>query len=151
MIDEKGENLGVLRREEAFALAREHNIDLIEISPQAKPPVARLMSFDKYRYLKEKEQKKERLAQKSSGFKQVRITARAAQNDLLVRVKKVQEFFEEGYQVEIVMKLRGREKRNKDWAFQKMREFLKMIPVEYRVVSEPRFGGPGITAQIIKK
>ncbi len=109
------------------------------------------MSFDKYRYLKEKEQKKERLAQKSSGFKQVRITARAAQNDLLVRIKKVQEFFEEGHQVEIVMKLRGREKRNKDWAFQKMREFLKMIPVEYKVVSEPRFGGPGITAQIIKK
>lgn len=109
------------------------------------------MSFDKYRYLKEKEEKKERLAQKSSALKQVQISVRAAKNDLVIKVHKLEEFLGEGHPVEIRLRLRGREKGNKAWAFQKMNEFLKMITAEYKVLSEPKSGGFGITAQIIKK
>jgi len=152
VIGETGENLGVLPREKALALARpEDSVDLIEISPNAKPPVARLMSYDKFRYEEEKRVKKERLAQKSAGMKHVQITARAAQNDLMIKVRAVEKFFGEGHPVEVNLRLRGREKRNKDWAMEKLKEFLKLIPVEYKMLTQPKFGGNGPGVQIAKK
>lgn len=154
VISEKGENLGALPREKALALARpEEGVDLIEIAPTAKPPVARLMSYDKFRYEEAKREKKERLAQKGGGVKQVQISARAAQNDLLIKMKKLEEFLAEGHQVDINLRLRGREKGNKEWARQKLEAFMKMIPaeLEYKRLSEPRFGGYGLSIQIAKK
>lgn len=150
VIDEQGNNLGVLKREEALALVKP-GIDLIEIVPTAKPPVARLMSFDKYRYERAKQEKKERMAQKSTSLKQVQITARAATNDLMIKVRQLEKFLEEGHTVEINLFLRGREKYNKEWARQKLDEFLKMITAEYKRLTEPRFGGRGMTMQISKK
>lgn len=141
-----------MRLSDALSLAKPGSgLDLIEIAPQAKPPVARLMSFDKYRYQKEKEEKKERLAQKTGGFKQIQISARSAQNDLVIKVKQLEKFLNEGNQVNIQLRLRGREKYNKPWAFQKLEEFLKMITVEYKRLSEARFGGYGLGIQIAKK
>lgn len=152
IIDENGENLGVLTREKALALVRpDAGIDLIEISPNAKPPVARLMSYDKFRYEEEKREKKERQAQKSVGMKHVQITARAAQNDLMIKVHAVEKFFAQGHPVEINLRLRGREKRNKDWAMEKLKEFLKMLPMEYKQLTQPKFTGNGPGIQIAKK
>lgn len=109
------------------------------------------MSFDKYRYEREKAIKKERLAQKVGGTKRVQITARAAENDLMVKMKKLEEFLNDGNQVEIFLRLRGREKGNKPWAEEKLREFMKKIPVEYKLITTPKFGGQGYIAQIAKK
>jgi translation initiation factor IF-3 len=152
VIDEKGENLGVLSREKALALAPANSgLDLIEIAPTAKPPVARIMSYDKFRYEEAKREKKERLAQKTGGLKVVQISARAAQNDLMIKVRQVEKFFAEGHTVEVNMRLRGREKRNKDWAMDKLKEFLTLIPVEHKRLNEPRFLGNGPSVQIAKK
>ncbi len=154
MIGEKGENLGVMPRAKAIAFTRPaEGIDLIEIAPTAKPPVARLMSYDKFRYEEAKREKKERLAQKGGGVKQVQISARAAQHDLEVKLKRLEEFLNEGHQVDINVRLRGREKGMKDWARRKLEDFLKMIPpeIEYKRLSEPRFGGYGLSMQIAKK
>ncbi len=141
-----------MSREKALALARaETGLDLIEISPNAKPPVARLMSYDKFRYEEEKREKKERLAQKSVGMKHVQITARAAENDLMIKVRAVEKFFGQGHPVEVNLRLRGREKRNKDWAMEKLKEFLKLLPMEYKQLSAPKFGGNGPGVQITKK
>ena len=139
-------------RDEALKLARpEEGMDLIEIAAAAKPPVARVMSYDKFRYEEEKRLKKERLAQKSAAMKTVQISARAAQNDLMIKVRAVEKFFAEGHPVEVTMRLRGREKRNKDWAMEKLKEFLTLIPVEHKRLSEPRFLGNGPAVQIAKK
>lgn len=152
MIGEKGENLGVMALTDALKLARiEDGVDLIEISANAKPPVVRLMSYDKFRYEEEKRIKKERLAQKSVGVKTVQISARAAHNDLMIKIHQLEKFFAEGHPVEVTMRLRGREKRNKDWAMEKLLEFLKLIPVEYKKLSEPKFLGNGPAVQIAKK
>ena len=150
VVDENGKNLGVLKREEALALVKP-GLDLIEIAPGAKPPVARIMSFDKYRYEKSKQEKKERQAQKGTNLKQVQITARAAAHDLMVKVRQLEKFLEEGHPVEINLFLKGREKYNKEWARQKLDQFLTMIPAEYKRLTEPRFGGRGMTMQIVKK
>jgi len=152
VIDDTGKNLGVISRGEAMKLTRPaEGIDLIEIAPGANPPVARLMSFDKYRYEREKAEKKERLAQKAGGVKRVQLSARAAQNDLQIKVKKLEEFLNEGRPVEVYLRLRGREKGMREWAESKMREFFKMITVEYKVITPPKFGGQGYLAQITKK
>jgi translation initiation factor IF-3 len=152
IIGAEGENLGVMPRAEAIKLARpEEGLDLIEISATAKPPVARLMSYDKFRYEEEKRIKKERLAQKSVGMKTVQISARAATNDLLIKIRQVEKFFAEGHPVEVNMRLRGREKRNKEWAMDKLKEFLTLIPVEHKKLSEPRYLGNGPSVQIAKK
>ncbi|MBI5401366.1 translation initiation factor IF-3, partial [Candidatus Wolfebacteria bacterium] len=131
VVDENGENVGVLPLDAALKLAKEKGLDLIEIAPTVKPPVAKIMSFDKFRYQKEKELKKQKAAQKTGELKQVQITVKSAKNDLEVRIKKIDEFFKEGHKVEIVLKLFGREKANKDWARFKLEEFLKMLPFEY--------------------
>ena len=152
MIDETGNNLGVMKREAALALVKpDLGIDLIEIVSTSNPPVARLMSFDKYRYERVKQMKKDRLAQKGGGLKQVQISARAATNDLLIKAKLADKFLLEGHQVEINMRLRGREKYNRDWARKKLEEFTAMITAEHKRISEPKFGGRGMAMLIAKK
>jgi translation initiation factor IF-3 len=140
-----------MSREDALKLTRpEDKLDLIEIAPQGNPPVARLMSFDKYRYEEEKKAKKERQAQKSQGGKRVQISARAAEHDLQTKLVQLEKFLEEGHMVEIYVRLRGREKYNRPWANQKLDEFLKMIKTEFKMLGAPKFA-QGLSVQIIKK
>ena len=151
VVDETGENLGVMSLEVALKLAQEKELDLIEIAPMVKPPVARIISFDKFRYQKEKELKKQKATQKISELKQIQITAKSAKNDLETRIKRINEFLEEENKVEIMLVLKGREKYNREWARYKLNEFLKMITVEYKTTMEQRFIGKGIVMQITKK
>ena len=151
VVDETGENLGVMPLEAALKLAMEKGLDLIEIAPMVKPPVARIISFDKFRYQKEKELKKQKATQKTSELKQIQITAKSAKNDLETRVKRINEFLEEENKVEIMLVLKGREKYNREWARYKLNEFLKMITVEYKTTMEPRFIGKGMVMQIMKQ
>lgn len=136
-------------REKALALVKPgEGIDLIEISPTAKPPVARLMSFDKFRYMQEKAEKKAKQAQKTVGLKQVQISVRAAKNDLLIKARQMDKFLEEGHNVDIMMRLRGAEKYNRPRALQKLEEFIKMTTVEHKRLGEPKFGGRGMIMPI---
>jgi len=151
VVDDVEGNLGIMPREAALKLAAEKQLDLIEISPTAKPPVAKIISFDKFRYQKEKELKKQQVGTKAGELKQVRISARAAKNDLETKAKKIEEFLADGNKVEIMLWLRGREKYNRNWANFKLEEFLKMITLEYRITLEPRFAGKGLIVQITKK
>lgn len=148
VISEDGENLGVLSREEALSLAQAKGLDLIEIVANAQPPIAKIISFDKFRYQKEKEIKKQKASQKVNEIKQIRFSSRAAYNDLQVRAQKIKEFLRNGHRVEIVLVLKGREKYNKEWARLKLDEFLKMITDDYKKVMEPKFGGQGLVMQI---
>ena len=148
MVGEKGENLGIMPLGEALKLAESRGLDLIEIAASAKPPVAKIISFDKFRYQKEKELKKQKTSQKASELKQIQISVRAAANDLKIKAQKIDEFLGEGHKVEIVLRLRGREKYNKDWARYKLEEFFKLITVEHKTILEPRFGGQGLVMQI---
>lgn len=150
VIDENGENLGVLKREDALRMAQERGLDLIEIAPKIKPPVAKITNYDKFRYKQEKEEKKQRLATKAAEMKQVRISAKAAKNDLMVKADKVNKFLEKGSQVEIFMVLRGREKANRDWARTKLDEFTAMLRPDHKVVTQPKYIGRGFVMQVSK-
>lgn len=151
MIDAEGGNLGVMKREEALKLTQEKGLDLIEISPTAKPPVARIISYDKFRYQEEKKEKKQRLTQKTKELKQVRITPRVAQNDLQIKAKLVDKFLNEGHKVGINIFLRGREKANREWALQKLEEFVQMIKTPHQITMDKKQSGRGYSTQIMKK
>lgn len=137
--------------EQALRAASLRGQDLIEIAPTAKPPVAKIMAYDKYRYQTEKLLKKQKIAQKGGELKQIRVSIRTHEHDLGVAAKKVKNFLEEDNKVGIQITLRGREKGMKDLARKKLDDFLKMIDVEFKIVSEPKFGGYGLLVQIVKK
>lgn len=151
VIDEAGGNVGVLPLAEALKLAKEKGLDLIEIAPTAKPPVAKIMNYDKYRYQETKKLKKQKAGQKTIELKMVRISGRAAGHDLQIKAEKVNEFLNEGNVVEIQLVMRGREKANRDWAKQKLLDFIKMITPEHKVLLEPKYGMRGFNMQVVKK
>ncbi|MDI6717855.1 MAG: translation initiation factor IF-3 [Patescibacteria group bacterium] len=150
VVDETGEALGVMPIQEALQKARNMGLDLVEIAPTIKPPVAKIVSYDKFRYKKEKELKKQIVNQKTGGMKQIRIGAKEARHDLETKIRKIEEFINDGHKIEITLVLRGREKYNRDWAQYKINEFLQIIPFPYKVLAQPKFGGRGLITQISK-
>ncbi len=149
VLTDSGENLGVMELPKALTMAREQGLDLIEVSDKAKPPVVRIMSFDKYRYQEEKKLKKQRSGEKVKEVKQVQVSVRSAKHDLGVKAKRVNEFLEAGHPVALVMTLRGREKANKDWAKKKLEEFLELITTPFQRISNIHPGGRGLVMQIV--
>ncbi|PIR87304.1 MAG: translation initiation factor IF-3 [Candidatus Harrisonbacteria bacterium CG10_big_fil_rev_8_21_14_0_10_49_15] len=154
VIDAEGENVGVMPTADALKLAKEQGLDLVEVVAQAQPPVAKLVSFDKFRYQEIKKIRKERLERKKKlvSNKQIQISVRSAAGDLELKAERGNRFLKEGNQLEIVMTMRGREKANKEFAKQKLIEFEKtMITVDHQVISPPRPGGRGFTMLITPK
>lgn len=120
---------------------------MILINESAKPPVAKIIDFDKFRYEREKELKRQYRQRQLEG-KQIQIGAKTAKHDLQVRLKKLEEFLTKGHRVEIQMVLRGREKANRDWARAKLQEFLDAIATPHRITRDIKPGGRGLTVQI---
>ncbi len=106
-------------------MAEERELDLVLISPAATPPIAKITNFDKFRYAREKELKKQK-QQKAPETKRIQISGRTAKNDLMIRIRKLEEFLKKGHRVEIQLTLRGREKGNKEWARIKLGEFMEI-------------------------
>ena len=152
VIDDMEQNVGVMSLADALKLAKEKGLDLVEISPVAKPPVAKLIAYDKFRYQQEKKDKKQRAAQRAgSGSKQIQISIREQKNDLLMKVGRIAEFMAAGHPIEVLMQLRGREKGNMQFARGKLNEFLGMITVPYKVNSPMGPGGRGGLMIVIAK
>lgn len=110
VIGQKGENLGVLASEEALRLAYEAGLDLIEISPTANPPVAKIMDRGKFLYAEGKKHRQAAKKHKEVETKNIRVGIGTSQHDLEMRAKQADEFLEEGDKVKINLALRGREK-----------------------------------------
>jgi len=136
-----------MKTDEAIKLAEERELDLILISPKANPPVARIMNFDKFRYERSKELKKQK-TQKAPDTKRIQISPRTAKNDLMIQLRKLEKFLSAGHRIEIQLTLRGREKANKEWARVKLEEFMAMIETPHKVTSDIKSGGRGMLVQI---
>lgn len=117
VIEEDGQQLGVLTRSEALRAAEERGLDLVEISPEAQPPVAKIVDWGKYNYQRTKQLQKQRRTSKTLDVKQIRFGLKISDHDLGVKLKKVDEFLEEGHKVKITIFYRGREMAHRDLGF----------------------------------
>lgn len=124
---------------------------MILIVPKANPPVAKIQSFDKFRYQRQKELRKQLRGQKTPELKQIQISVKEAKNDLLIKAKKIENFLSENHKVVIVMVLRGREKSMPDFARTKLEEFLVLISIPYKISQELKRAGRGLNLQIEKQ
>jgi len=134
LIDEKGKQIGVVSFEEAQKIAKERNLDLIEITKNSQPPIYKLGNWAKEKYLKEKEERKKKLKNKQNIFKNIRIGFNEGEHDLEVKAKKINEFLEDKKGVRIEIFLRGREKAHFDLAEQKIKTFLTKINKSYKII-----------------
>lgn len=109
IIGAEGEQLGILPPEQGLKLAQQAGLDLVEVAPQARPPVCRIMDFSKYKYEQEKREKEARKKQHSIHLKEIRIKPKIGDHDYLVKLGFVKKFLERGDKVKITLLFRGRE------------------------------------------
>jgi len=143
LIDEQGQQLGIMSRDRALQIARERELDLVEVSPDSRPPVCRIINYDKYRYQLEKKEKQQRKTSKKTELKEVRLGVRTGEHDLDFKRKKALAFLKEGRKVKIELVMRGRERAHRDLAREVLNAFLAKIQDESQVkVDQPIMGSP---------
>lgn len=150
VIDDKGEQVGIMDKSEAMRQALEKEVDLVLIAPQAKPPVAKIIDFKKFLYQEEKKEKEAKKGIKKSGSKDISLSLFIGVADLVRLENKGKEFLKEGYQVRINLLLRGREVVKKPMAFDLVNKFIASLG-EVNVSKPPRLEGRVIRAVVAKK
>jgi len=114
LIDENGEMIGVMPPARALDIARERNLDLVEVQPNAIPPVCKLMDFGRFKYEQAKKENEARKNQKTITLKEIRMRPRTDDHDVEVKTRKIQEFLAEGDRVRVSVQFRGAEMRHPD-------------------------------------
>lgn len=127
VIDDAGTQLGVMAVSQALKLAYDRELDLVEVGPEAQPPIAKIMDYGKYMYQKSKQEKKSGVRPKDQETKTVRVGYKTGEHDLRFKAGKIDEFLLEGHGVKVELTLRGREKALAHLGKEKMLNFLKMI------------------------
>ena len=152
VITAEGENLGVIPLTQALAEAQKRSLDLIEISPTAVPPVAKIMDYGKYVYDEKKKAKDAKAKVQTTEVKSIQVKIGTGEHDLELKAKKVSEWLAEGNRVKIDLFLIGRSKYM-DFNFLKERleRVLKLITVEYKIAQEATKGPKGLTIYVEKK
>jgi translation initiation factor IF-3 len=151
VIGANGENLGLLSFKDALKAAQEAGLDLIEISPNAVPPVAKVADYGKFEYERSKKERAARAKAKVSETKEVQIKVGTGENDMRLKAKKAAEWLAEGHRVRAELFLKGRYK-GMDESFLKTRleKFLLLIPYAYRI-AEPITRSPKGFAGIVER
>ncbi len=109
LIGEEGEQLGIFPLKEALDIAREHNLDLVEVAPEADPPVCRLLDYRKYAYERARKAREARKAHKPVEVKEVRLRPKTGEHDINFKVNRMRQFLGEGFRVKVRVLFRGRE------------------------------------------
>lgn len=136
IIDENGEFLGVKPTAEAIKMAEERGFDLVEVNPTANPPVVKLLNYGQFKYEREKQLKKQKMALKQVEVKGIRLSTRIGQHDLEMRRDQALKFFAEGNKIKIEIILRGRERQHSDLAFRAIHNFINMLKTHAEVTIE---------------
>ncbi len=145
VIDSDGKQLGILSRGEALRLAEEQELDLVEISPNADPPVVKIVDWGKYNYQKTKQQQANKRNTKVLDMKQMRFGLKIGDHDLGVKMRKTTEFLEAGHKVKITLVFRGRELAHKDIGFKLAERVIQSFGEAIAVDQQPMLAGKQLT------
>ncbi len=141
MIDQDGKQLGVLSRTEALQAAEAQGLDLVEISPEANPPVVKIIDWGKYNYQRTKQLQKNKRNSKVFEVKQMRFGLKISEHDLGVKLKKVTDFLETGHKVKLTIFYRGRELAHKELGFKLADKVIGDFGEKIVVDQTPQFAG----------
>jgi translation initiation factor IF-3 len=135
VIDVDGKQLGTMPTHEALRLANERALDLVEVGPSAKPPIAKIMDYGKYIYQKEKKERDQKQPGKSVGqeVKTVKIGFKTGNHDMAIRAEQIEKFLAKGHRVRVELTLRGREKAMAAIGRQKLEQFIKTVTAPYSI------------------
>lgn len=136
LIDENAELVGIVSLAEALNRSRLAELDLVEVSPMATPPVAKILDYHQFKYQKDKEVQKSKAKQKKQEIKGIRLSLRIGDHDKGVRLNQATKFLDDGHKLKIELQLRGRENRHKDMAEAVITGFVEDLRKQYDITVE---------------
>ena len=149
LIEEDGGQNHVISTAEALSRAAAAELDLVLVAPHANPPVARIMDFGKYRYEQDRAARKQKQTRKAQELKEIRLTARMEGHDLEQRVKRAQEFIEDGHRLHLSVRFRGRENLFRERGINLMKRFAEDVGQQFE--TPPRVAGNTVSVNLIPK
>lgn len=141
LIDDEGEQKGIVPTIEALRMAKEQELDLVEVAPQANPPVCKILDYGKYRFEQEKKLRDSKKNQKQLKLKEIRMQPKIGSGDLGFKSKHIQEFLTEGNKVKVTIRFRGRELAHTELGYDVLKEVLKRLNDEYVIEKQPAMEG----------
>ncbi len=151
VIDEEGNQLGIMAPAEALKTARNQGLDLVEVAPTANPPVCRIINYGKYLYQLNKRQHEARKHQKSVELKEVKFRVRTSGHDFEVKRDHILKFLHDGNKVKATIMFRGREMAHRDLGLQMMQRLVDELGETGQLETRPKLEGPNLTAIIAPK
>ena len=151
VIGSDGTQLGIMSRQEALKTAEEAGVDLVEISPDATPPVAKVVDWGKYQYQKMKEQQKNRKSSKASELKQMRFGLKIGSGDLDIKLRKIRGFLAAGHKVRIQIFYRGREMAHKELGYEMIDKITALLEDDAVVEQKPQMAGRNLSVIVRSK
>jgi len=151
VIGPEGENFDILTKEEALSKAEEMGFDLIEISPAANPPIAKIMDYGKFLYDQKKKARESKAKSHKTETKSVQVKIGTGEHDLELKAKKASEWLKEGHRVKFDLHLRGRAKYlDKKFLDERMNRMLKLVTEDYKIADGPKKSPKGLTVVLEK-
>lgn len=152
IVGEDGENLGELSKADALTKAKEAGLDLIEISPNTTPPIAKIMDYGKFQYDQKKKLKAQKAKAHNIEVKSIQVKIGTDENDLSIKAKRASNWLEEGHRVKVELFLPGRAKYlDKDFLTERLKRPLKLITTDFKIAEDVKKGPRGMAMLIEKK
>ncbi|WP_373599675.1 translation initiation factor IF-3 [Paraclostridium bifermentans] len=151
VISETGEQLGIMSARDAQVMANNKNLDLVKISPNANPPVCKIMDFGKFKYEQARKEKESKKKQKIVTIKEVRLRPGIEENDINTKAKNAIKFLKKGDKVKVELRFRGRELGHKDLGKQVMLKFIDLVKEFGEPTKAPAFEGNNMVVMIDPK
>lgn len=146
LIDQDGEQVGVVPVEEARSRAQAVSLDLVEVAPNAKPPVCRIMDYGRFLFEEQKKERVQKRKQATVDMKEIRLRPGTGPGDMEIKAKHAREFLEAGHKVGIQLQFRGRERAHPEVAIEQIGRFAKMLEDIAKIEQQPRQEGRRMNA-----
>ncbi len=141
LIDELGNQIGITSLNDAMDMAEEKRLDLVLMSPKAKPPVTRIMDYGKFKYDQEKKEKENKKKQKNAQLKETQFSLKIEENDLQTKANQSIKFLNNGDKVKVSIKFRGRELGRKELGYELMDKFIEKLGDNYKISQKAKMEG----------
>jgi len=151
LIDSDGTQLGIMSLEKALDLANDRKLDLVNIAPNAEPPVCKILDYGKYRYDLQKKEKEAKKKQKTTQVKEIRLSTFIEEHDITVKANTASKFLKDGDKVKVSLRFRGREKDYANKGLEVMQKFVEFISEFGGVEKKPEFEGRSLIMIIAPK